>query len=316
VDWRAGMEFDVTEDFLAYGTITTGHRAGGINRPLTLASGTVLAREWAPETLVNYELGVKNTLELFDRPLRFNAAAFLYDYEDKVVQNLVAVPTPRPDAPNAVTNHVFSDNSADARVLGLELDGVMVLPRGFQLGWNVAYLDSEFDNSALYDDRSGLLVNIDGNVLPQTSKYNANLRFGQTLGVNWGSVSSLDWTLNLLYRSKYYLTPFNSKGYALDDNGNQIEVPLAMLTPNDNDALTPSGGTVDGRFFSDEVDAFAQINLSGGMNFGAEERFRIDGFITNLTEEAYSGKGFINSSVNIRFLNAPRTYGLRLRAAF
>jgi len=315
-DWRGGVEFDITDDFLLYGTVTTGHRAGGINRPITLANGTVLARDWQPEKLTNFEVGLKNIVTVFGHEARISGAAFYYDYKDKVVQNLVAVPVPRPDAPNAVTNLVFSDNSADANIIGLELDGAMNLPAGFNLGWNLSYLDSEFTDSALYDDRSAMVVSIDGNQLPQTSKYNANLRLGQTLGLNWGSVTSADWTLNLLWRSKFYLTPFNSKGYALDANGNQIEVPLASLTPNLNDALTPSGGSVDGRFFSDEVDAVALLNLNAGVNFGDEGRFRIDGYVANLTDEAYSGKGFINSSVNIRFLNSPRTWGVRMHASF
>lgn len=37
---------------------------------------------------------------------------------------------------------------------------------------------------------------------------------------------------------------------------------------------------------------------------------------TNSAEEAYSGKGFVNDSVNIRYLNSPRTYGMRFKAFF
>ena len=67
---------------------------------------------------------------------------------------------------------------------------------------------------------------------------------------------------------------------------------------------------------NDKVDGYTTLNLSAGLNFGQDERFRVDAFVSNLTDEAYSGKGFINNSVNIRYLNTPRMFGLRFASKF
>ena len=66
----------------------------------------------------------------------------------------------------------------------------------------------------------------------------------------------------------------------------------------------------------DDVDGFLTVNVSAGLNFGSDNQFRIDGFVSNLTDEVYSGKGFINNATNIRYLNTPRMYGIRFSSQF
>ena len=53
-----------------------------------------------------------------------------------------------------------------------------------------------------------------------------------------------------------------------------------------------------------------------GVRRAAQDQFRLSGYISNVTDKAYSGKGFINDSVNLRYLNNPRTYGLQFAANF
>lgn len=317
IDWRLGIEHDLSKDHMLYATLSTGTRSGGINRPIVLASGEKLARSWEPEELLVYELGSKMSFEVGDYPVVLNTALFYYDYTDKVVQNLVSVPDPLPDDPERENSFVFSANSADASLLGLEIDGRMGLPYDLSLNWNFAYLDSEFKDSRVLDTRGGNnLVSIDGNRLPNTSKVNLNLKLSQFVELDWGALRSFDWTISASYRSSYYLTPYNNKGYAVDDSGNSYQIPLIEMTPGNNLALSDTGGESNGLFFSDEVDAYTQINLNAGFNFGRDEQFRVDAYINNVTEEVYSGKGFINESVNIRFLNSPRTWGVRFKAMF
>lgn len=319
VDWRVGFEYDLTSDTMVYGTVSTGTRSGGINRPLLLNDGSALAPTFDPEELTSYEAGIKGDFVWGETPVRLNAAVFYYDYKNKVLQNLIDVPAPTPSNPNATSRQVFNDNAANASVLGLELEGRVGLPYGFNLGYNFTYLDAEFKDSDVLDTRSGgagLIVPLDGNRLPNTSKYNANISLSQTLDVEWGGISSFDWTINATYRSKYYLTAFNNRGFGRDANGNIVEIPLSQMPFNNGSNPAGGGGPAGGLAMRDDVDGFITVNVSAGVNFGDEGQFRIDGFVSNLTDEVYSGKGFINNATNIRYLNTPRMYGIRFSSQF
>ncbi|MBW8808229.1 MAG: hypothetical protein JF591_05225 [Lysobacter sp.] len=162
----------------------------------------------------------------------------------------------------------------------------------------------------------GLIVPLDGNRLPNTSKYNANVSLSQTIDIGRGALSSFDWTINLTYRSDYYLTAFNSRGFGLDANGRVIEIPLRDMPFNNGSNPAAGGGPANGLAMRDDVDGFVTVNVSAGLNFGSDNQFRIDGFVSNLTDEVYSGKGFVNNATNIRYLNTPRMYGVRFSSQF
>lgn len=317
LNWRVGFEYDLTPDRLLYGTISTGTRAGGINRPVTLGDGSSLNSTWRPEDLTAYEIGSKNVFDVNGLRVRANAALFYYDYTDKVIQNLVDVPIFVPGNPSATTQQVVSDNAAAATVLGVELDGDVGLPANFNVGWAVTWLDGTFDETSILDPRSNRRgINVEGNRLPNTSEWNINLRVSQEIPLQWRSAQSFDWTVNLLYRSDYFLSPFNNKGYDVVGGVSQ-EVPLsAMPLPNNNGRLSAVGGPAGTNFYRDDVDGFVIVNANAGINFGDNGQYRFDAYVENATNQAFSGKGFINNSVNIRYLNAPRMYGVRLKAAF
>src|SRR5262249_23434470 len=68
VTWKAGFEFNVSERTLAYLSATTGFKSGGVQpgQPPPLPS------TFKPETVINYEGGVKT--RLLDEALIFRAA--------------------------------------------------------------------------------------------------------------------------------------------------------------------------------------------------------------------------------------------------
>ncbi|MEL7447938.1 MAG: TonB-dependent receptor [Pseudomonadota bacterium] len=330
-DWRLGVEFDTDGGNLLYGTLSTGTRSGGINRPLVAPDGRQFNRTWAPEELTVYEFGWKNQLIVGDFPFRLNAALFYYDYAEYVAQVLVDVPNPTLTNPDATTQQVLTDNVSNAGITGLEVEFNADFWKNINVNANLLYLDSEFQDSAIVDPRSSdnIIVNVDGNALPNVSEWNLNLRVSQFIPISKGYISSVDWTVNMLYRSEFFLSPFNNKLYYAGDDGSQIEVPIPELAgipidqldpaiplPNNNGDLASVGGESGPLFFSDVVDSFAIFNFTAGMNFGDDEEFRMDLFVENVFEQAISTKAFVNSSVNIRYLNAPRIYGLRFRARF
>lgn len=311
VDWRVGIEYDLNEDQLLYATVSTGHRSGGINRPTVSQTGVTQALTWDPEKLVVYEVGSKNVFDWGGRRAVLNASAFYYDYTDRVVQNLVTVPSPTPTNPDATTERVVSDNVGGASVWGVEIDGNFDLPSGFNFGFNLGYLDTEFSDDAanvVFDPRvtnGSALTDVRGNRLENTSKWNVNMRLSQYQEVDWGFVQSFDWTVSTLFRSSFFLTQFNNE---FPDAG--------RFVPNNNGALSDVGGAAGIGFFSDTVDSFWLVNFNAGINMGDEEQHRLDFYMENVFEQAFTPKGFINGSVNIRYLNAPRIYGVRFRTRF
>ncbi|WP_242112378.1 TonB-dependent receptor [Luteimonas aquatica] len=315
VDWRAGVEYDITDDTMFYATVSTGTRSGGLNKSLFLDDGTKLSTTFKPEKLTSYEVGLKSDMNWGEVPVRMNAALFYYDYKDKVLQNMIDVPNPNGGNPNATKRLVYNDNAANAELLGLELEGKFGFAHGIDLGYNFTYLDAKFKDSTILDTRSFLFVPIDGNRLPFTSKYNVNLSLSQVVDVEWGGIRSFDWTVNLAYRSKYYLTAYNSQGWAAGPNG-PVRVPLEQMAFSNNRDAFGGPEFLSGNAMRDDVDGFTTVNVSAGLNFGQEESMRVDAFVSNLTDEVYSGKGFINNSVNIRYLNTPRMYGVRFSAKF
>ena len=78
---KAQMDLHFSKDMLAYVSYNRGVKGGGFNAPLfpiTINDLTTLS--FKPETLTSYEVGFKS--EFLEHTLRFNAAAYYYDYKD------------------------------------------------------------------------------------------------------------------------------------------------------------------------------------------------------------------------------------------
>lgn len=326
INWRAGLEFDVSPDSMVYGTASTGTRSGGINPTFTLPDGTPVPVTFDPEDLLVLEVGSRNQFMVLGRQLIVNATGFFYRYTDQVLQALVAAEGAGAGI-DEQQNFLTNTNAGNSSLFGLELDGMAFLPAGLTFGWNIAYLNSSYDDGTIVNDsrlpqESDFIdfdgdgntqealpqVNVDlgGGPLQNTSTWNVILSLREELFVDWGLLKSIDATLNYTFRSEFFLTPFGGRGF--DFNGN--EIPL-------EDVTRPSSfSDQNGNFLSDRVPATHVLNLNLGFNLGEETPVRIEGFVSNLTNETFPGKGFVNAFVNIRYLNVPRTFGTRITGTF
>ena len=128
-----------TDDILLYATYSQGFRPGLLNRPggaFQAATNFTVPFEVDTDEVDNFELGWKTTL--LGNQLRFNGSAFYVDISD--LQTTIFDPS--------IVNLFFSDNAADARVLGSEGD-ITFAPEALPgLTINAAYsvLDSEITN--------------------------------------------------------------------------------------------------------------------------------------------------------------------------
>ena len=131
-------QYRLNDDVMVYATYSEGFRPGLLNRPggasTALANGGTYSVPYALETddLTNYEFGWK--ADLLDGTLRFNGAAFFADIDN--LQTTIFDPS--------ITNLFFSDNAANAEIMGLEGD-ITWLPKiaGLTISGGFSFLDTE-----------------------------------------------------------------------------------------------------------------------------------------------------------------------------
>ncbi len=129
---RATLEFQYDDDTLYYGTISKGAKPGGVSSIFGTNSQT---GRFFPETLWNYELGVKTALA--DGRVLLNAAVFYMDYTDRQINTL----EPSALAPGGFA--LFTRNQGEAEVLGLEMDATWLVTDNWTLTGAYTHLDTE-----------------------------------------------------------------------------------------------------------------------------------------------------------------------------
>jgi len=246
-------EWTPTPDLLFYATYSTGYKGGGFEDDP--ANAVAAQTSYDPETVRNIEVGAK--LDLFDRRLRFNISAFRMRYE-----NLQVTQTNQ----DCLCN--ITDNAADARITGLELEAQIAVARNFRIFGGATVLDTEYIEfiDSLGRDTSG-------NFLQRTPKYLLN--FGANLTLDIGNMrDALEFHVNYTHRGRMFWAPDNL----------QVEDAYGLL--DGRVSFSPNGGrwtvSVWGRnllnevyrtniipFFGDEVS-----RLGAPFTYGAEVAIR------------------------------------------
>jgi iron complex outermembrane recepter protein len=129
VDWTPKLSF--TDQTLVYLSYSTGYKAGGANP--NIEPGLPVAQTYAPENIVAYELGTKNSI--FNNSLQANGDVYYYNYKGLQVSTIQY-------------NTSVNDNIA-AHVWGLEGNFVWQATDRIQLGLNFAHEESSIQNASL-----------------------------------------------------------------------------------------------------------------------------------------------------------------------
>ena len=146
---KVSLSWTPDADQLYYLTWAEGFRAGILNRPggnkrtclddnnQRIANCEPYTVPFAVDTdeVVSYELGWK--LDLLDNTLRFNGNIFYIDVTD--LQVTIFDPE--------ISNLFFSDNAADAEIMGVEGDFIWVANPNLTLGGGFAFLDTKITAS-------------------------------------------------------------------------------------------------------------------------------------------------------------------------
>jgi iron complex outermembrane receptor protein len=349
VDFRAGIEFDLLKDNMLYGTLASGHKAGGFNDSIPIPGGAAddyLTPGYGPETAYALEIGSKNLLA--DRKLRINASAFAYMYKGLQFQTILTVgeaPPIDPDTgmveidPN--TNLPYVDNRGGsaarqnakdtAMIYGLDVDTVYSLPLGLEVDFHALFMDARFpDGTYVNDDRLGLgsapaQVDIGSNWLPRVSPFTFNYSLSQLI---FTEVGSFDWIIQGQTRGKHFFTAFNGDGTRFEDRapGWGVDPVTGASAPIETDpnACTEAGRNTCNQYAAianniqrlyDVQSTYTVFNVGLGWR-KPDGMISVRGFVNNVFNTTYATNIISQAGFNGHYFNDPRMAGVRVRMDF
>ena len=212
--WRIALDHKFSDDLMVYASQNRGFKSGGFS--VTEFN----AAPYLPEVLDASEVGFKAML--LDRKLRFNGAAFYYNYKNVQVYS------------TAGTGLVIT-NGGKGEIKGFELEmGARITPQ-FTLNAGYTYLDSEwkrFPNAPINlpnpaGGKTQTSGSAAGNDMPMAPHHVVSVSGSYALPIG---DNSLTLNANYYYNSGYFGEPDNvarQKGYSL------VNASLRYALPDD-----------------------------------------------------------------------------------
>ena len=183
IDYRAGLEFDVTPDNMLYAKVSTGHKSGGFNDTFQTSP---IPEAFKPESLTVFEAGSRNTFDGYSLVNRNIGASRIYGVEAEARFQL-------PGNFSLDTNVAYLDTK---------------ITRG-------SVADARGQNN---ETGESPLIDLTGNRLPLASKFNVSVKLAQWFEIGRGR---LDWQALLNYRSSFFLSQFNEDDIVFLDGSRQ-----------------------------------------------------------------------------------------------
>ena len=131
--WRAGLEFQATDDMMLYGSLARGFKSGGFNARPTIRLPNLGLDAFDPETADTLEFGLRS--EWLAHRLRFNATLFHTHYEDMQLRKQTVV---------GGLSVTVIENAAKARIRGFEIEAAAAIIPGLDAGFSYGLVDAEF----------------------------------------------------------------------------------------------------------------------------------------------------------------------------
>jgi iron complex outermembrane recepter protein len=195
--WKADLSYKWSESLLAYGTVSTGFRSGGLNA--VSEPFEPIPKSYAPDSLTNFELGAKGRLAngLFD----YQADVYFIRWSDIQVQETT------PDGA-----FVYQGNAGVAHVKGVEFEltahPIEYLSASFAGAYTDAFLAQGASAAAYsYNPTLGLT----GDAIPNVPKFQASLglNYRRPIANGWEATAGTDVTYRDAENSYFSSNSFN-----------------------------------------------------------------------------------------------------------
>jgi len=262
--YNLGINWAPTDDLLLYAVTRTGYRAGGLNSP---QFGGLLTpfQSWDPETVQDFELGLKSDWQIAGIGGRFNLALFHSEYED--LQSAVQVqgaidgdPDGDGDPSNDPSGQTFFTNVGEATVQGVEAELILQLTNNLELNLSGAWLDKKLDKLSLSTPLPPTLpesaISKDG---IEKNAFLAAPDYSYTAGITYhlplaDSLGDFRFSARYFRISDVQYISINAPSYELTDfrldwsNAMQSNFDLALFVTNafDKDAVAGPANSSDG----------------------------------------------------------------------
>lgn len=193
--WTVGLEYHPIRRTLVYLRSGRGYVPGGFNPSLAFSPGGIDLPQFrfAPESVVDFELGVKSEFSIADMPMEVDADVF--DSEFKNIQRLVSE-----TLPGGVESN-FTANASEARINGFELQTTAEPGGGFSVTAAYSYNSGKY--TKVNPAAAPSLVGIPFGYLPKTK---ASATVGYTLPLS-DPVGQVVLTAAYAYQSRYFDAP-------------------------------------------------------------------------------------------------------------
>ncbi|WP_010408739.1 TonB-dependent receptor [Citromicrobium sp. JLT1363] len=218
LDPKIGLSFEPRGDVLIYSHWARGHRSGGYNLRNTAADTANFGPgPFDQETVDNFEIGWKTNWDFG----RINGAVFYNNIRDMQREVLLTDPT------SGVVQLVR--NTADAEILGFELDGVFFLSPSLVLDASIGYIDADYTDIFFDLSGDGVINQTDYELaIPRAADLTWSIGLNHDLPIgSWGTLSS---RVSYSYRAEEAFSDDN-RGYI--DPQDILNAGLDLRTTDD-----------------------------------------------------------------------------------
>jgi iron complex outermembrane receptor protein len=183
-NWRAALDWDLTDDSFLYASFETGFKSGGF-----FFSND--SQVFQPEEIEAFTLGSRN--RLLDGRLQLDVEAFYWRYDDQQVSTIMR------DSQGAT--NLGTRNVGNATMQGFEVESTWLVADATRLRLDAQYLDATYDDfrydvpgpappltgCAVSPAGANFLVDCSGKQAPYAPEWTANLGVEQTFTLGDGA---------------------------------------------------------------------------------------------------------------------------------
>jgi len=197
VTWKGNVSYKFSEELLAYTTVSTGFRSGGLNA--VSEPFEAIPAAYAPDSLTNFEVGAKG--RLLDGRFDYQLDAYFIRWDNIQVQETTA------DAA-----FVYQGNAGTAHVKGIEFEftsrPIDYLTASFAGSYQDAFLVKGAD---AFQKQQNPTLGVTGDGIPNVPKYqfSLNLNYTRPISGDWQGVLATDITYRDSEDAYFASNPFN-----------------------------------------------------------------------------------------------------------
>lgn len=200
ISWKAGLDYDLTESALAYASVTTGYKEGGVQPGLP----AVFPSTFKPEVVTSYEAGAK--LMLLDRSLNIRVAGFFMNYTN--LQTFQYLYT-------GGGSYLVTTNAGKSHIYGVELETEWNATPADHVAAFGTYLHARYTefNNAVNPLDGRVIPSLAGSRLPNAPEASLRLEYRHDFPLpNGGTLTPL---AAFYWQSKSYSQPINIPFYQI-----------------------------------------------------------------------------------------------------